>query len=259
MHPVFLRFGHIVLPSFGVLAALGVFAALRLSERTASMLGLDRNAMWDAGLFAVAAAFVASRVLLLLTNLRGFAGSPLLLLAVPSLTVGGMGLTVLLVLGYLRWKGMPVLRAMDAWAAPGMVLWAALAIGHFLEGSDPGMPTRGWGVRGVTGGREQPVALYATLLALGLAGLLLDRALEPGRAGRLAAWGLMGAGIAQFGLSFVRQPYIWAMVETRWWMVLDPIEWAALAMVLAGAAVWLASEAGVEQRVKRGGELVKES
>lgn len=243
MHPVFLHVGHTVLPSFGVLAALGVYAALRLSERTAAMVGLDRDAMWTAGVVAVIAAFVASRALLLLTNLRGFLAAPMLLLSVPSLTVGGLGLTVLLVLLYLRWKGIPALRALDAWAAPGMVLWAALALGHLLEGSDPGLPTRGWGVRGVGGGREQPVALYAALLAMGLAGVLLDRALVRRSAGRLAAWGLMGAGLAQFGLSFVRQPYIWAMDETRWWMVLDPIEWAALLLVVAGGCVWLLGEA----------------
>ena len=258
MHPVFFHFGHIVLPSFGVLAAAGVFAALRLSERTAGLLGVDGDAMWNAGLFTVVAAFVASRVLLLFTDLRGFAGAPLMLLAVPSLTVGGVGLTVLLVLGYLQWKRIPVLRAMDAWAAPGMVLWAALAIGHLLEGSDPGMPTRGWGVRGMSGGREQPVALYAALLALGLAGVLLDRALVRRRAGRLAAWGLIGAGVAQFGLSFVRQPYVWAMLETRWWMVLDPIEWAGLGLVLAGVFVWLASETEAPAGGKRGRELARE-
>ncbi len=246
MHPFLLHAGHVVISSFGVLAALGVLGAMSLAGRAAGMLGLNPEAMWDAGIFAVGAAFVASRVLLLLTNLRGYLEAPLLLLTVPSLTVGGMGLTLLLTVGYLRRRRIPVLRAMDAWAAPGLLLWAALAMGHFLEGSDPGMPGARWGLRGAAAGtRQQPVALYAALLALGLAGVALDRtqARRSGRLprpGRVAAWGLLGAGVAQFSLTFLRLPYLWAGA-TRW-AVLDPIQWAALGMVLAGGVLWVVSE-----------------
>ena len=148
MLPFLVHFGHLSLPTFGVLAAVGLLVGLGLSERTAGRAGVPAEKLWDAGLFAVIAAFVLSRVLLVVGNLKTFAAYPLLLLAVPSLTATGVLLTGVATFLWLRWKGVDVGRAVEAWAPCATVVWGFLALGHFAEGSDAGMATGlPWGVR----------------------------------------------------------------------------------------------------------------
>jgi phosphatidylglycerol:prolipoprotein diacylglycerol transferase len=219
-----------MLPTFGVLAAVGLMLALGLSQYTAALVGVDPDKLWDAGLFAVLAAFVLSRGLLVAANLRTFMSYPVLLLAVPSLTAAGMLLTAIATLLWLRWKGAAVLPALDAWAPCATLVWAFLALGHFAEDSDPGMPTAlPWGVT-MPGDmvRQHPVGLYAALVAAVLTATLY--ALSKRRRGA-AAVALMGAGVAQFLLSFVRVPGLPSVAG------LDALQVVALAMIVAGCAL----------------------
>ena len=177
MYPVLVRFGHVTLPTFGVLAAVGLLAGLGLSQRTARLAGVDPERLWDAGMFMVIAAFVFSRLLLVVENFKSFRSFPVLVLAVPSLTASGVALTAVATWGWLWWKRVPVERALNAWAPCGAVVWGLLALGHFAEGSDPGMMTTApWGLR-MAGEAValQPVALYAWVLAWGLAVLCYGR------------------------------------------------------------------------------------
>ena len=89
MHPYLLHHGHLYLPTFGALAALGLMLALGLSEHTAWLKKLPEEKLWNAGIFAVVAAFVLSRLLLLVQHFAAFRHFPVLLLTVPSLTPSG--------------------------------------------------------------------------------------------------------------------------------------------------------------------------
>ncbi len=215
--------------------------ALGLSERTARLVGLGPERLWDAGLFAVLAAFVLSRVLLVAGNLRAFRAYPLLLLAVPSLTARGLVLTAAATLIWLWRKQVPVLPALDAWAPCATLVWLFLALGHFAEGSDPGMPF----LYGIRPPGEQtalhPVALYAAGVALALTIGLYAR-LRRGRVGETAGEGLAAAGVAQFLLSFMRQP---GLEQTG----LDTLQWVAVAMVVAGG-ILVATAQNQTQRPK---------
>jgi len=82
LHPYILHFGSIFLPTFGVLAAIGLMAALFLSLRTAAIVGLSPDKLWNAGLFSILSAFVLSRLLLIVTNLHTLLSYPVLLLTV---------------------------------------------------------------------------------------------------------------------------------------------------------------------------------
>ena len=237
MHPILLHIGHLYVPTFGLLAALGLAAAASLSLRTAALAGLSPDGVWDAGMFAVVAAFVASRVLLMAFNLKNFLAAPILLLMVPSLTAAGLALAAMAVLMYLRWKRMPLLRVLDAWAAPATLLWAFLAVGHLAEGSDPGLPSR-LGLRtSLAGYREQPVALYAAVMALGMTAVLYSLLKRRHAAGWVAGVGLVMVGISQFGLTFLRIPYGYELGAAMTW--LDPVQWVALGMVVTGCLLWL--------------------
>jgi phosphatidylglycerol---prolipoprotein diacylglyceryl transferase len=234
--PGVLRFGALRLPVYGLFAAVGLVAALWLSQRTARLAGVDTDKLWDAGVFAIVAAFVASRVLLVVVDLPAFLRFPMLVLSLPSLTYGGMVLTGVLVWAWLRWKRLPMLRVLDAWAPCACVLAAVLSLGHFVEGTDAGMPTSlPWGV--VTPGdtvlgKVHPVQLYGVLAALGLGWWLLRRLKRDEAAGRVAAFAMICGGAIAFLLDMVRQP---ADAMAAGWM--DPGQIVALVVMLVGG--WL--------------------
>jgi phosphatidylglycerol---prolipoprotein diacylglyceryl transferase len=231
--PGFIRVGGVHVPVYGIFAAVGLVAALWLSQRTAKLVGLPPEKLWDAGVFAVIAAFVVSRALLIAFDLRAFLRYPLLVLALPSLTYGGMVLTALMVWGWLRWKRLPVRDVLDAWAPCAAVLAAILSIAHFIEGTDAGMPTGlPWGV--VTPGdtvlgRVHPVQIYAAIVVAGLCIVLLRRLSRRKFAGEVAALAMVIGGALTFLLDMLSQP-----VETSGEAFLDPGQFVALAAILAG-------------------------
>ena len=169
----------------------------------------------------------------------------MLLLTVPSLTAGGLLLTALATALYLQLRRLPLLQVMDAWTAPGLLLWGALALGHLAEGSDPGLPAVRFGLHtSLAGYRELPVALYVALAALLLAGLLFRGTLQAHRAGHIASRGLILAGATQFWLSFYRLPYLYTGPTP--FAVLDPIQWVALLLLVLGCGVLVVGESTVQ-------------
>jgi phosphatidylglycerol---prolipoprotein diacylglyceryl transferase len=237
VHPYLLHSGHILLPTFGVLAALGLMAALTLSLRTATIVGLNPDKLWSAGLFTLLSAFALSRLLLIATNLHNFFAYPILLLTVPSLTSTGILLTLLAALIYLRIRRLPLLDTLDAWSPCATVIWAFLALGHFAEGSDAGLPTTlPWGIR-IPPGRIHlhPVPLYAAIAAAILTLILLKQLRNRRQPGDTAALALAAAGTLQFLLTFFRQPYPYTSSAS--YILLDPIQWIALGMIVVAAVL----------------------
>ena len=245
MHPTLIHLGRFILPTFGVLAAAGLVAALSLSLRTAALVRLSPEAVWDAGLFSILSALVSSRLLLVLANFQSFLHYPLIILALPTLNASGILLTLLVTLLYLRIKRLALLATLDAWAPCATLTWAFIALGHLAEGSDPGLPTRlPWKILSPTGGAYlHPVALYVALSAA-LLTLVLLRYLQhysqPGhpQPGRPVALALATSGIAQFLITFLRHPSLDAdglPLAT----ILDPIQWVSLLMVVAACIIYI--------------------
>jgi phosphatidylglycerol:prolipoprotein diacylglycerol transferase len=226
-------------------------AGMGLSQRTAARAGVSADRLWDAGIVAVVAAYLASRLLLIATNWQAFAAFPMLVLTLPSLTGLGVLLAAVLTAVWLRWKRVQVLAAADAWASCAAVLAGFLELGHFAEGTDAGMPTRmPWGVHAVGDtvlGRTQPVQLFAAAVAVGLAAWLYWRLGRPHWCGEVAAWGLMVGGAASFGLDMLRQPE--AAVSAA---PLDPSQVFAL-VAMGGGILLLGNGAWARQRPERQG------
>ncbi|MCU1248760.1 MAG: hypothetical protein JWQ49_1789 [Edaphobacter sp.] len=235
MRPYLLHSGHLLLPTFGVLAAVGLMAALTLSLRTAAIIGIDSDKLWNAGLFTLLSAFALSRLLLIAANLHDFLAYPILLLMVPSLSATGILLTILATTIYLRLRHLPLLDTLDAWAPCATLIWAFLALAHFAEGTDAGLPTTlSWGIAiPPSATRLHPVALYAAIAAALLTLFLLRRLPHRRHPGDTVALALALSGTAQFLLTFVRQPFPDSSL-------LDPIQWIALGMIaLAGLILLL--------------------
>ena len=231
------RLGGLRLPIYGLFAVLGLLAALWLSQRTAKFAGVSADKLWDAGMVAVLAAFVASRILLVALDWRAFLQLPLLVLSLPSLTYGGLAVTAFVVFAWLRWKHLPVLDVLDAWAPCAAFLAAILSLGHFFEGTEAGMPTRlPWGIHtpGDTMlGRVHPVQVYSLIAALGMVEFLLIKLKRRQRSGEVAGLALLLGGLLSFLLDMFRQP-----VESQGSALLDPGQWIALIAILAGAVLW---------------------
>jgi phosphatidylglycerol---prolipoprotein diacylglyceryl transferase len=237
VHPTFFHIGFLTLPTFGVLAAIGLMLALGLSLRTAAIVGLDRDRLWNAGLFAIIAAFVLTRLLLVATNLKTFLAYPILLLMVPSLTPLGLLLTAVATAIYLRTRNLPMLAVLDAWAPCTALAWAFLALGHLAEGSDPGLPsTLPWAISiPNTSLRIHPVALYAAIAAVIITALLLLHLTRRRHEGDTFALALSLVGLTQFLLTFLRQP---TYTESKLGTLLDPIQWVALGMIVTAALLF---------------------
>jgi phosphatidylglycerol---prolipoprotein diacylglyceryl transferase len=238
VHPYLLHSGHLLLPTYGILAAVGLMAALTLSLRTAATVGLNHEAVWNAGLFTILSAFVLSRLLLVFTNLHSFLSYPILLLMVPSLTATGILLTAIATVIYLRLRHLPLLATLDAWAPCATLVWAFLALGHFAEGSDAGLPTTlPWGVRIPPDPiRLHPVALYTTIAAALITLVLLRQLPHRQYPGNTVALALAAAGTTQFLITFLRQPSLYNVLLGN---LLDPIQWISLGMILTAGLILL--------------------
>ncbi|MES2392571.1 MAG: prolipoprotein diacylglyceryl transferase family protein [Acidobacteriota bacterium] len=236
--PGMFRLGGLRIPIYGLFAAAAVIAALWLSQRTAPMAGLSANKLWDAGVVTIAAAFIASRLLLIALDFRAFVRFPLFVLALPSLTYGGLAVTAFVTYTWLRVKRLPILSVLDAWAPCAALLAAILSFGHFMEGTEGGMPTRlPWGMHTPGDsilGRVHPVQVYTLIVALALCEYTLIRLRRRKIAGEVAARALALGGLASFLLDFVHQP-----VESQGHAYLDPGQWIALLAMIAGVTLWL--------------------
>lgn len=237
MHPNLLHLGHLTLPTFGVLVAIGLVAALSLNGRSARANDLGEDALWRAGIFAILSAFILSRILLVLGNLPSFRAYPILILTLPSLTPAGLALTAVATAAYLRLRHLPILRVLDAWAPSSTMLWAFLALGHLAEGSDPGLPSAHFGLRIPPDPLPlHPVALYTAMFATLLTVWLLRKSKRPHLPGRIAAQALLAAGFAQFLLTFLRQPYPYVDSAAH---LLDPMQYLSLGMILVASLLHL--------------------
>jgi len=239
MYPYLLHSGHLLLPTFGVLVAAGLMAALTLSLRTAAIVGLSPDKLWNAGLFTLISAFVLSRILLIAANLHSFLSYPILLLMVPSLTSTGVLLTIIATAIYLRLRDLPFLDTLDAWSPCATLAWGFLALGHFAEGSDAGLPTAlPWGLKIPPDSTHlHPVVLYAAIAAVLLTLVLLRQLPHRRHPGDIFALALAISGTVQFLLTFFRQPNI--AFDQPIFDILDPIQWIALGMIVTAGLIVL--------------------
>jgi phosphatidylglycerol---prolipoprotein diacylglyceryl transferase len=226
MHPVLFQIGSLLVPSYGVCAALGVLLALGFAQSTASKAGLASESAprhaWNMIVLAVFASLATSRLLLIAMNLGDLRRHPAWLLAVamvshPLLTAAGAAGAAVAVLWYARWARLPMAAVADSLAAPVALGMAAEQLGALLKGSDFGREALSPGIWTVTytsplaarwsgtplGVPLYPVQAYAALGALVLAGICFAWLFIARRKGDVAGIWLLGAG----SLLFVTEIY----------------------------------------------------
>jgi len=247
MFPRLAQFGMLTIPTQGACIALGLMLALLLAARTARMLSLDADRVWNLSFLAAVSFILGGRVMLILTHWRDYAAYPSLLLVVsahsPALLIGSTAVALAACAISLWMHPLPLLRILDALAAPLALGYGFACIGAFAAGAEYGTPTTvPWAVRFHSGyaslwsGTPQniplhPVQLYQAAFELLLCGFLLWLLKKDHSDGEIAgAWLFLG-GVSRFVFEFYR--------GGRGTEFLDATQIIALLMIAAGSILYL--------------------
>ncbi len=209
MHPHLFRIGPVTVPTFGVVAALGLVAAVLLAARGARIMRISEDAVWNLCLFTAAGTLLLSRLIIVAQVPRAFLHYPLYILTLPTVTRYGLLAALFSGLVYALRKGLPLLRTADALAPAALLLQGALHLGSMFAGDDLGSPTRtplGRIVPGDPG--YHPVALYSAVLSLAAAFcafVWLSRETQPGET---LGFSLTCAALIHFFVDQLRPDYV---------------------------------------------------
>ena len=146
MHPVLFHIGPILIPSYGVLGAVGVLFALALALRTASLAGVSANQLWNVSILALFASIAGSRLVLVVLNWTIVRSHPAWLLSLamihhPLLTAIGIVIALAVAVPYALMQKLPLRNTADALAAPLALGLAFEQIGALLSGTGFGTPS----------------------------------------------------------------------------------------------------------------------
>lgn len=238
MHPRLFHFGHVIVPTYGVLAALGLVCAIVLAEWCAPRAGLAADRVGSLCLWAAFGTLVLSRVALVLQSPRAFALYPTLILTLPTVTKFGLVLALLSGAVYAAVLRLPWLRTLDA-VAPAVLLFATfLHVGSFFAGTDLGSGTSvalGNLVPGDEG--HHPVALYAAMLAMTGCALTTAVLLRQKRAGAAFGTGLGAFAVGRFVADEFRPAYLLPQVRVPGFLRVDQL--LLIALTAAGMLCWI--------------------
>jgi len=128
MHPILIDLGFWQVPTYGVLLALAVIAALWTARRRARRAGLDGDRIVDFGLWLVIWALLGSKLLLVLVELPRFVRNPaevLTLVRAGGVFLGGFIAGIIAAFVLIRRYRLPALRTLD-------VLVPSLSLGQAI-------------------------------------------------------------------------------------------------------------------------------
>ncbi len=200
MHPLLFHFGHIAIPTYGVLTAAALLSALAVSMWTARRGGLDVEKVWNLELLGILTTLFASRLLMILWHPQLFRQHPFWVLGmvtVPGVwfALGGALAGVLAAILYGLAEGLPLVKTADAAGSGRGAGFCLNRVGAFWAGLAWGTPTGlPWGVmyrspvaylwyRVPLGVKVHPVQLYDAAVSLAIFVVLVWMG-RPGRTGR---------------------------------------------------------------------------
>jgi phosphatidylglycerol---prolipoprotein diacylglyceryl transferase len=248
VHPRLFQFGHVVLPTYGVLVAAGVIASLLVLLRITRFLFLDTDKVWNLALVAIVMTVAGARLLPVLVNLRQYGAAALAInfSGDPRAWLGGIAMAVGACFFYARHKGLPIRRSADA-LAPSLALTSSIvSIGCLEAGCGYGTPTNvPWAIVLTSPYAAQdaplgiplhPTQIYSSVAEFAIFALLLWLLHRPHHDGEIMGAWLFLAGIANFFLAFLRGDGGGAGLLGG---LLTVGQAVAVAMVVLGGWLWL--------------------
>ncbi len=197
------------MPTFGVVAALGLVAAILLAARGARVMRISEDAVWNLCMVTAAGTLLLSRLIIIAQVPRSFLHYPLYILSLPTVTRYGLLAALLSALAYALWKRLPMLRTADAVAPAALLLQGFLHLGSLFAGDDLGAPSHSWLGRLVPGDPGyHPVALYSAFLSFAAAVLASAWLGRETQAGETAGLVLALAALIRFFVDQMRPDYV---------------------------------------------------
>lgn len=146
MRYILFKIGSIPLYSYGFMIAIGVLLAFVVSEKRAARYGLDKDQVFNLGLWAAIGGFLGAKILFFITELPAIIKDPTLLKSLSSgfVVYGGIIGGVLTAWIYCRIKHLEFLKYFDL-ILPAVALAQGFGrIGCFLAGCCYGRETESW-------------------------------------------------------------------------------------------------------------------
>jgi phosphatidylglycerol---prolipoprotein diacylglyceryl transferase len=248
VHPRLLQFGHLVLPTYGVILALGLIASLLICLQTARLLSLDKDKVWNLALLEIVVTIAAAKLLVAAVRWpqdgpRGFTFG---LNRLPGALLCGIVIAIVACWWYASRTRLPFRRTADA-LAPAMALGsAAVSVACLESGCGFGTPSHvPWAVVYTSpfadpdtplGVPLHPTQLYMSAMQFSLFVLLLWLLSRPHRDGEIIGAWLFLAGLSSFFLGFLRGD---SGFEVLFGGVITLSQAIAATMVLLGGCLWL--------------------
>ncbi|MCC7173629.1 MAG: prolipoprotein diacylglyceryl transferase [Bryobacterales bacterium] len=223
MLPQLVRIGDFFLPTYGLLVTAGFLIALWLATRLAAKSGLNKEAVFNLGIYCGLAGILGAKLLLILVDFRYYVRNPGEIFSFSTFQAGGIfygGLLAALATAYLymRHKRLPVLATADAFA-PGLALGHAVGrVGCFAAGCCWGLEChRPWAVTFRNPVANQlfgtplnvplhPTQIYEAAAEALTFGILYARFHRPHKAGGVIGLYLSLYAVARFVIEFFRAP-----------------------------------------------------
>jgi phosphatidylglycerol:prolipoprotein diacylglycerol transferase len=236
MFPKLIERGDFFVPTYGVLLAAAFLLALWLAARLGSRIGLSSERVTDVGLVAALAGIAGAKLAMFAFDWDYFSANPGQVLTLSTLQAagvfqGGLILSILVSIWYMRHKQLPVLRTFDVFA-PGIALGHAIGrLGCFSAGccwgAETGLP---WAVTFTNrfsherfgtpvGIPLHPSQLYEAFAELAILAVLLWWFRRPHRDGSVLGLYLVLYSVVRFAVEFVRfheQPLQAGLSLTQW-------------------------------------------
>jgi phosphatidylglycerol:prolipoprotein diacylglycerol transferase len=146
LFPKLIEYHSLVIHTYGFLLALAFVAGLYVSARAASKEGLDKDQVYDLGLYLGISALAGAKLLLFITDFEYYLQNPSQIFSLETLRSGGVyygGFLAAVIVGisYTRRHHLPVWKMTDVYA-PGIALGQAIGrLGCFSAGCCYGKPT----------------------------------------------------------------------------------------------------------------------
>ncbi|OGW88647.1 MAG: prolipoprotein diacylglyceryl transferase [Omnitrophica bacterium RIFCSPLOWO2_01_FULL_50_24] len=209
MHPILFSLGPLVIHSYGVMVAIGVWAAVTVLRRNAAKAGLDRDLAVNLALAVIFFGFAGARLFYVFLFWEYFSHVPLQIVQIWKggiVLYGGMagGLAALWVV--TKMKGQSFLEWLDLFLPPIALAQGFGRIGCFLNGCCYGTASSlPWAVSfPFLEGRVHPTQLYESLFCFALAAFLLVLWGKRPKPGVVSAAYFFGYALGRFVLELVR-------------------------------------------------------
>jgi len=183
---------------------LGFWLGLELVQKQTHRFKIDALQVYYLTLIGTVAGLISARLAYAARAPAAFMASPLTLLAPrPEMLdpVGGWAAALLVVLGVILVRRLPLWPTLDALTTFLAVLAVTLGLAHFASGDAFGQPTGvAWGIE-LWGAKRHPTQVYETQAALLVAAAvwpgsrISSLAVQPGRDG-LRFWAFLGLSAA---------------------------------------------------------------